>query len=222
MSIARDRELQQQMVARLSEVSGAVADWKRGAVAGGQEDHANVFLGMECLIRALRAELEMWLLLKDEEPERAWEQLVAAQTATSHAMRAAPGFSHLDQHARRLEAIEAVVFPPQVFLSAGLIVSKSTCSICGTDYENCSHIVGMPYWGEFCFRKLTVVAADHVAIVDNPANKLCRITHFSDEGGRRNRMTWGVEPAPECENHAKGRDGLSTSGIVISGEDLLT
>lgn len=222
LSIARDSELQEQMIGRLTEASATVTGWKRGAVADKRESDANMFLGMECLLRALRTELEMWLMLKRERPEQAWELLIAAQTATSQAMRADLGFSYLDDHARRLEAIEAVVFPPQIFLSAGLIVSKSICTICGKDYEDCSHIVGMPYWGEFCFRKLTEVSANHVAIVDDPANKLCRITHVAAEGGKRNRMTWRIESVENGDSQKHSPDALRTSGIIMSIEDLLS
>jgi hypothetical protein len=221
LSIARNSDLQQVMLGRLAELSRAVSEWKTGAVAEGNESAANSFLGMECVLRALSAELEMWLMLKREEPERAWDQLIAAQTATCHAMRADPGFSHLDGHARRLEIIEKVVFPPQVFLSAGLIVSKAICTICGADYEECPHVVGMPYWGEFCFRKLTEVVPDHVAIVDDPANKRCRITHFSDEGGKRNRMTWRVEAVGNDGDKTQNPNASSASAIIMSADDLL-
>jgi hypothetical protein len=215
LSIARDSDLQQAMLASLSELSTSVAGWKAAAVAEGNEVNANLFLGMECLLKALHAELEMWLMLKRQEPELAWDHLITAQTATCHALRAAPGFSSLESHATRLDAIEKVVFPPQVFVSAGLIVSKAICTICGTDYEECPHLVGLPYWGEFCFRKLTDVAADHVAIVADPANKRCRMTHFSDEEGRRNRMTWRVEAV-------KNSDDSPASAIIMSTDDLLS
>jgi hypothetical protein len=71
-------------------------------------------------------------------------------------------------------AIEELVFPPQVFFSAGLVVQKSICSICGTEYGDCFHVVGRPYMRELCRRILTNVVPDHVAIVNEPANKRCR------------------------------------------------
>ena len=162
----------------------------------------------------------MWLMLKDEEPERAWERLIAAQRATTYAIRADQGFAHLEAHASRLMEIETLVFPPQVFLSSGLIVSECICTICNTNYEDCSHVVGMPYWGEFCFRKLKTFEANHVAIVKEPANKLCRVTHFSAEGGRRNRMTWHVEPDEGSKDQTQNKGGLAASGIVMSIHDL--
>lgn len=222
LSIARDSDLQRATITKLSECLATLGASKQEAIAQKNEDRANLVLGMECLAKALLAELSMWLLLKAEKPELAWENLVKAQGETSHAIRAHQTFADLENHAKHLDAIEKVVFPPQIFLSAGLIVAKQICSICGQDYEDCPHLVGLPYWGEFCFRRLESVVADHVAIVNDPANKLCRMTHFSVEGGRRNRMTWRVEAAEPNQEHVDGRKGLLTTGIVLEASDLIS
>jgi hypothetical protein len=142
--------------------------------------------------------------------------LIDAQIETTHSIRAHSAFSDLENHSKRLQAIEKVVFPPQVFLSAGLIVSKSMCSICKSDYEDCSHLVGMPYLGEFCFRVLTDVVANHVSFVEDPANKRCRVTHFSAEGGRRNRMTWRVEAIKGQEPLADEQKSLLATGDQLT------
>jgi hypothetical protein len=201
-SIARDSELQRIAIAGLSDMLDELSGWKHKAVVENNEELANLILAMECGCESLEAELTMWLHLKSEKPEEAWAQLIAAQTATAHAVRAHQAFAHLENHARYLDAIEKVVFPRQVFLSAGMIVRRQICSICNQEYEDCQHLVGLPYWGEFCVRILEKISMDHVAIVDNPANKLCRITHFSTEGGKRNRMTWRVEASAAAPSHS--------------------
>lgn len=194
LSIARDSDLQQAEVNGLGEMLMILGDWKREAVENCHEDRANLVLGMECIVAVLTAELKMWLLLKAHKPEAAWGSLVDSQTAMTNAMRAHKEFSHLEDYAKRLDEIERLLFPAQVFLSAGMIVGRQICTICNTDYEGCPHIVGMPYCGEFCFRRFEDITMDHVSIVDDPANKRCRVTHFNDEGGKRNRMTWRIEP----------------------------
>jgi hypothetical protein len=148
----------------------------------------------------------MWLRLKQDDPDAAWDQLVDAQGQTILAVRAHEGFRNLEHRHRRLEVIEQIVFPPQVFLSAGLIVKRQECSICQADYEDCEHIVGRPYMGEFCFRILQNAEAHHVSIVEEPANKRCRVLTFADDGGRRNRMTWRLEEI-ESSGDAQGRLG---------------
>lgn len=217
LSPARDSTLQnnamQEIISRLDEVSS----WKREAVKEGNEDEANSYLGMECVGKSLEAELDMWLLLKADKPEQAWDRLIDAQQAARNATRAHPGFEHLAETTSRLEAIEKLIFPPQVFMSAGLLVEERRCSICGVDYDDCEHLVGQPYMGELCHRKITKFHIDHVSIVTDPANKRCRVTHFSVEGGNRNRMTWRVEPAI---SKGDSEQGLECQGRIISVGDL--
>lgn len=151
-------------------------------------------MGCECVTLALIAELKMWLLLKEENPDDAWDELINAQMAYVDAVRAHSGFNHLTQHSERLEAIEKLIFPPQVFVSSGIIVKNQECSICGKEYGDCDHLVGRPYMGKFCYIIARDMSLDHVAIVDHPADKRCRVKHFEVEGGTRNRMTWKIEP----------------------------
>jgi hypothetical protein len=161
----------------------------------------------------------MWLLLKAEKPDEAWNKLVDAQASTRNAIRAHDRFSGIEQNSLRLASIEKLIFPPQIFLSSGLIVRSQICSICGLEYNDCSHVVGRPYWGELCFRHLRDFTANHIAIVTNPANKRCRITQFNTDEGIRNRMTWRVEPYSEIPADAPSK-GLATVGIVLSIHDL--
>jgi hypothetical protein len=221
--IVRDSDLQRGALAQLTALAANVEDWKRRAIAKRDENGANLFLGCECVIEALSAELNMWLHLKNSQPDDAWNSLVVAQMATRDAMRADSGFSHLEARAVRLVNIERVVFPDQVFLSVGLVVRHQECSICGAEYGECPHLVGMPYMGEFCRCILRDIAADHVAIVKEPANKQCRIVYFNAQGGKRNRMTWRVEPdaiAGGVEDGGAGRNGLMASAILLSTSDV--
>lgn len=220
--IARDSDLQQAAIKKLSELLATIKEWKQDAITGSDEDRANQCLGMECLARAIQGELNMWLLLKAEQPDKAWSKLVSAQSDTSHAIRAHKMFADVEGHARYLNAVEKIVFPPQRFLSAGLIVRRQICSICHSDYEDCSHLVGMPYWGEFCVRELMDAIPDHIAMVDDPANKECRITHFNAEGGKRNRMTWRIEPLTGPEQVVDGQKGLTVSAILMTKNDLVS
>ena len=218
--IVRDSELQREARADLSALAAKVEDWKKRAIVEQDENAANLFLGCECVIEALRAELNMWLLLKEGKPDDAWGSLVNAQMATRDAIRAHRGFSHLEARATRLVNIERVVFPKQVFLSAGLVVRRQVCSICGTEYEDCPHLVGMPYWGEFCRCILQDLRADHIAMVEEPANKQCRIVYFNAEGGKRNRMTWRVEPGAIDDSADPDRKGLMANAILLAASDI--
>lgn len=220
--ITRGSELQQTMISRLTTFLEVLTSWKSEAVTQQDEGLANLFLGIECIVESLIAELNMWVMLKNDKPDEAWSKLIAAQTAITHALRAHDGFPSLENEARRLEAIEKIIFPPQTFFSAGLIVSKSICSICDLDYEDCLHIVGKAYWGEFCFRRLKEFEPNHIAIVENPASKECRATHISVEGGKRNQMTWRVEPSASADKSTEEKGGLVVSGIIMKTTDLVS
>jgi hypothetical protein len=213
ISIARDSALQLVACSQLEQEIIRVLEEKNHASEDGDEDYANCLLGCECVARALLAELSMWLLLKQEEPEKAWDQLIGAQQAMRGAMRAHRGFSHVMPHIDRLETFEALVFPPQVFVSAGLIVRSQKCSICGTEYGDCEHVAGRPYMGRFCAIIAADLEANHVAIVEKPADKRCRITSFDTPEGRRNRMTWKLQDETPNETDAESNATPSETGV---------
>ena len=197
LSIARASELQQDALEALERLSPKIAEEKARAVKDKNEDYANMLLGCECVAAALIAELKMWILLKQEEPEAAWNQLVSAQNASLAAARAHDSFSRLALHYQRLEEIEQLVFPPQVFLSVGLIAKRQECSVCKCEYEDCEHLACKPYMGQFCSIRVHEIESQEASIVEYPADKRCRIIDFSVEGGRRNRMTWRIEKGGE-------------------------
>lgn len=197
--ITRDSELQREACAKLEDLLARIEAEKDFSKDSDDEEYANLLLGCECVAKALMSEIRMWLLLKEGRPDEAWEALVGTQSSLSAATRAHDGFAHLDANIRRLDAIESLIFPPQVFLSSSMIVKSQICSICGGEYEDCEHVKGRPYMGKFCVVSLIPSAVDHVAFVDNPANKRCRILKLSAEGGSRNCMTWLIEPSEDSK-----------------------
>ena len=191
--ITRCSDLQQRKVESLAVLRDHIDSRRQEARSEKREDRANLLLGYQCLAESLIAELRMWIGLKRGDPDAAWNDLVVAQQAASAARRAHARFAQLEDREERLDVIEQVVFPPQVFMSIGGTATAKTCSVCDRDYESCDHIAGRPYNGELCFSRIEALDLDHVAIVDVPADKHCRVTEFEVEGGRRNRMTWRIE-----------------------------
>ena len=212
LSIARDSELQQEACENLESVLSEIAQEKRIAVENNNEDYANLLLGCECAAKSLHHELKMWLLLKQEKPEEAWDHLVGAQMEATSAVKAHAGFRHVEHHRHRLEIIEKIVFPPQEFVSAGVIIHEQECSICGEDYDECEHLAGKPYMGEFCHKIIKQASADHLSIVETPADKRCRVIHCDVEGGSRNMMTWKIKENTENTSTPTGEGGIG--GVV--------
>jgi len=197
--LARSSRLQLEQCFALDLLLYNATKVKRDAIQRGEEDTANLFLGFECVIGAVRSELMMWILLKRETPNEAWDRLVAAQMACLHATRAHKGFVHCEQRLRDLEQIESHIFPPQVFLSAGFVSDRLDCSICDQRYSKCEHLRGRPYMGNFCEVIHRNPRGDHVAIVENPADKRCRVVSFKTKDGHRDKLSWEIRPYEEGE-----------------------
>lgn len=85
---ARSSKLQVEQCFKLDILLFNATRLKHEAIRWEQENHANIFLGYECAIGAVRSELMMWILLKRDRPNEAWSQLVAAQMACLDAVRA--------------------------------------------------------------------------------------------------------------------------------------
>lgn len=219
--LARDSGLQRTCVENLEAAQSLIDEARREAATEGDADAANFLLGLQCAAHAFGSELQVYLLLKDGKPEEAWDALIDAQDAFAAALRADPRLKHLEPAASRARELEAYLFPPQMFLSAGMIVRKQLCSICREDYSSCDHLAGLPYCGEFCTVQLAEVEGDHVAIVDEPANRRCRVTSFSVPGGTRNRMTWVITPGEPTQprNNAMPEGETLVEGVIATGFD---
>jgi len=187
--LVRAHELQQEATEKLSKLLEQCIKLKEQAIAEANESHANAFLAFEFMIRALTAELRCYILLKDDEPDRAWNSIIDAQSLAASAMKSHSVAAHLDGYIERLHALEQLVFPQQVFLSSCFIVRESECSICGSNYGDCDHIKGRPYMGKLCSRIVKKADLKEVSVVEDPADRRCRAVSFSDGGTEKNTMT---------------------------------
>jgi hypothetical protein len=190
--LTRAKELQLDACDKLEILKAKASQIKKEAINSRYEDSANAMLSFEEMIVALISELKMWIALKDDNADAAWNHLVSAQYAARTAMQVHSVANHLDGYVNHLHVLEHVLFPPQGFLSPGMIIERSTCSICGRDYEECDHIVGEAYMGEVCVRIIEEVKElTEVSLVTEAANKRARIIRISDEEGiLRDVMTW--------------------------------
>jgi len=184
---------------------------KKAAARENRDRAANELLAMELAIVAVRSELRMWFELGRRMPEQAWDQLIEAQDAleSAAAVRRQLGFDakQLDNLLKRLLFIERWVFPPQTFVSVGGVAARRECSICAACYEECDHIAGRAYKGKLCAPVVREFLELHeVSIVPEPADKRCRVTHFSESGKSRNKMTWRLETQTRSTAHLGPKD----------------
>lgn len=195
--ITRCSDLQRTALDSIHQSAQEVARVKVQAIEKEDEEYANTLLGLQCVIGALSLELRMYLALKNEDPDVAWDHLIGAQNALAAAARAHEGFRHCKMRWELLQAIEKIVFPPQRFTSVGTIVHEIECSICRADYEQCEHLAGRPYMGEMCSTIVTSAELDHISLVEEPADKRCRLTTVGWKGVQRNWMTLREEERAE-------------------------
>ena len=180
--VSCDTDIQHSALLRIKTVRDLVTRHKAAAKVVPDESLANCFLSVYCILESRAYEIQTYILLKCDQAEKAWDALVAAQQWAAAAVRADQRQMEWGtQTAERLERAEKTLFPPQIFVSGAYVIRGTTCTICGNDYESddCLHIVGRPYNGEFCLtRPEEIVTVNHVAIVENPESKSHRLTEF--------------------------------------------
>jgi hypothetical protein len=194
----RAKEFQLQACEKLAELKERASKIKNEVIASIDNDSANCMLSFEEMINALINELKMWVALKDDDPNSAWGFLVNAQHATRTAMQAHETANHLESYVKRLHALEQLLFPPQLFVSVGLVIENSKCSICGQQYGECDHVKGKAYMGKMCVRIIEKIQEfKEISIVKEPGSKHHRAYQFTDGGVTRDVMTWRSIPPPK-------------------------
>jgi hypothetical protein len=227
--LPRSIEFQRESIKNLTELFEESAQIREDVIREGDEDAANQVLALRCMINALRYELKMWIDLKEENWDVAWNSMVDAQefAKTARSAHDIAEQCNATNYLHKLEAIEEVIFPPQMFNSPALLVDRFTCSICRENYRECDHIAGQPYWGYFCQRVVDEIAGTReVSIVDNPEDKKARITEFiTDDDTIRDRLTWEETELDDDEKEQyaeQSDDGLIIRGIVMTASDTGT
>lgn len=207
--IVRDRHYHELFAGMLKDFIKSTGQLKEAMIKENDEESANTLLAIECFCEALRSEMQMWLALKREDPNKAWNHLIDSQDwakASTHAMY----LDRLQQehYIEKLHQIEKVVFPPQVFNSPAMLIRNVQCSICKQDYGKCDHIAGKAYMGRFCSEVVTKIdSALHLAIVNYPYDKKAIITESWENGKWQDRMTWKErrDANPDRRNAAQAK-----------------
>lgn len=213
--LARSSRLQLEQCLALDKQLSEATRVKRQAIDRKDEERANLFLGFECVIGAVRSELLMWILLKCDKPNEAWDQYVSARMACVDAMRAHKGFTHCEQRLEAMTELEGKLFPPQVFMSAGFVSDRLDCSVCGERYSKCEHVRGKPYMGMFCEIIHRNPRGDHVSIVKEPEDRRCRVVSFKTRDGHKDRMSWEISPYTAGEKFDED-EHLEINGCFLS------
>jgi len=191
--LARGKEFQEAALQELMKLRDEATVIKKHYIDIKDEESANFVLELECLILGFIKEFEMWILLKEDKPNEAWDSLIASQVAFSYVDRHILGDEDdLKFYYNKLLYLEKLLFPPQLFQSPGGTSKNIICSICGKDFVDCEHISGKKYMGEFCFSLIDDMNLEEISVVDEPADKRNRAFNIIQNGEKRDWMTWGV------------------------------
>ncbi|WP_321515948.1 HK97 family phage prohead protease [Marinifilum fragile] len=187
----RDIELQKEEKNTLHTFIEKAESLRKAENSNYSEPELNLILCLEISAEAIQSELSMLINLKEGNMDAAWGNLVYAQNQTSIVASNHP-FSngdYLNGYLARLDAYEKVIFPKMMFASTGGIIRETKCSICKGDYEECDHMKGKMYNGQLCVREIHKIDLEEVSIVENPANKLCRVLTIERNGKMVDTLT---------------------------------
>lgn len=180
--ITRDKSVLEDQISELQKIEEEILKTKKHYIEEQNEEYANLWLSFELIVNAIKNGLKMFILLKEGDPDNAWNNLVEAQnnvhwSIIAHEFNKEIQFGYNDF----FNQIEKILFPPQSFVSSSLIVGRSECSICKKNMQDCNHIKGQCYMGEFCSEIATEIKEfNHLALVGTPADKRCRHTHMGN------------------------------------------
>ena len=188
--MTRAIEFQEAAISQLDELEIECDKLRNKAIEQEQEDSANALLSILHIARMFKNEFRMWVDLKKDKTSEAWEDLIKSQMDCHNAVLSHEVGKQVEKRADYLDFLEKILFPPLQFASVGFITKKTRCSICGFNYEECTHIKGKPYMGNLCAEIIEEAELQEVSLVDEPANKMCRILAFEEKGIKRDVLTW--------------------------------
>lgn len=183
-------EIQKNEISNLQNYRNELADLKKDFQNRKLENEANLVYCIENSLLALEYELQMLVNIKEDKMSQAWGNLVNAQVTYGTVLKNYPfDFESETGYLERLEQYEKLLFPNLFFQSAGGIIKKSHCSICKEKYGKCEHLKGKLYNGEICCRIISEMELEEVSLVDNPANKHCRVLTIETDGNKIDILT---------------------------------
>ena len=176
-------EIQKEEIETIQNYLKELSELKSEFVKKDLENEANLVYCIENSLLAIAYELQMLVHLKEDKMSEAWNNLVRAQVIYGTVISNSPFQSEEnDNYLNRLEQYEKLLFPNLYFQSVGGIIKESHCSICNQKSGKCDHIKGKLYKGELCTRVITDIQLEEVSLVENPANKHCRVLSIEQNG----------------------------------------
>jgi len=216
--IVRSSKLQEAKIKEMDDFIAELKAFKLWAIDHEVEQQANELFHFQCFIRSVQACLKTWINIKNSEPESAWHSLMDAIDYKDIALRISD-YEGIRIHETLLTDARRVLFPENmVFNSPAFRSTVGDCSICRSSFNTCDHIEDFIYSGRLCRRiNISILEANHSAIVKNPRDPRCIMTERSDEAGRMINMLSLELTGEESE---RSNDAMHVKGILLSTKSL--
>lgn len=184
ISYTRSTEAQHQKILECEKHLKTIKNYKYQSVKIKNEQYANQFFHMQCMINTLKSFLFMWIQLKENDFENSWKSLVDSQEYLAIALKINSYEGALNLQ-KSLKSAEELLFPKwEKYLSCGFIETVGKCSICHNLFTICDHIENEIYMGNICRRiDRKIVEIDHLALVSHPRDRRCITIKMSDDEG---------------------------------------
>ncbi|MCD2200833.1 hypothetical protein LPA44_13150 [Halobacterium sp. KA-4] len=178
-NLSKSEESREKVIAQAEKLVEKSEEYKQAVKQRNENPKcANRILSIEEAGKAWSLALQMWSELRAEEWESAWDKMVYAQRHAQASVRADMLGDKLNMTPfyKRLNIIEELLFPDQLFSSTGMQIGTGICTLCESEYSECHHIKGQAYNGEFCVVRLEdPKEVDHLALVEDPDDKTLRV-----------------------------------------------
>lgn len=190
--ITRDKRIFEEQLSLLTNLKSEIIQRKNEFISQQNENEANKWLSIEDICLSIIEGLNLFVKLKENDPDTAWNYLISAQNHSHWSNNEYQLSGTIQLHCiSHFNNIELVLFPPQTFTSISMVSEKSECSICHKEFSECEHIRGEAYMGQACTEMATKIRdIGHMAIVSHPDDKRCRMTHYGNKNPPTiNKMT---------------------------------
>lgn len=150
-----------------------------------QEELANFVLAHQFTLKALISVIRSLKEFNYGDLHLGWEHVISAEYFLDDSFSAFPKIANYLTFCGDLclqVSLLQDMFPPQSFVSPGLVAEKMLCSLCNISVEECKvHRDGYPYNGNLCKHLCSKIwEGNHIAHVANPKDKRSRIFAVKD------------------------------------------
>lgn len=223
LTFCRDIDLQKAKVKELEKHVIIFKNFKKQAVNNQKDELANFWFGCHNYLNTLKSCIESIILLKENNPHKAWDKLICAERFYSWASKIQDCLINEFDLEDYMREMENVLFPHfKIYTSIGFTATKGDCSVCLKKIDECEHIEGEIYSGYACFEiNKKLIEIKDFAAVKNPEDRRCVPTEMSQGNFMIDYFTLKtIRKLNEEEKNTVKNNPLLVNWVMMSLEDV--